>query len=80
MKDGKPYVLHNEAGRTINTSENRSQGYTVCAQTVFASLDDVNYYDTQCAAHAKFKELAAPRRTGVAVMMFESEVPPPNRT
>lgn len=80
MENGKPYVLHNEAGRTINTSEQRSQGYTVCAQTVFTSLADVKYYDTECAAHAKFKELVTPRRTAVAVMLFESEVPPPTRS
>jgi len=36
----------------------RSKGYTVVAYTVFASLDDMKYYDTDCAAHAKLKKVA----------------------
>ncbi|KAK0633157.1 hypothetical protein B0T14DRAFT_417587 [Immersiella caudata] len=34
----------------------RSKGYTVVAETQFSSLDDMNYYDTECAAHTNLKK------------------------
>ncbi|EGS22929.1 uncharacterized protein CTHT_0014070 [Thermochaetoides thermophila DSM 1495] len=52
----KPYILHCHAGQA--KEDPRSKGYTVVAYTVFASLDDMKYYDTDCAAHAKLKKVA----------------------
>ena len=36
----------------------RSHGYTVKATTVFASHNDMVYYDKECPAHAALKHLA----------------------
>jgi len=36
----------------------RAKGYTVVAQAEFATLDDMRYYDTECAAHAALKKVA----------------------
>ncbi|KAI5269653.1 hypothetical protein E4T47_06893 [Aureobasidium subglaciale] len=55
-KDGKPYILRCVAGPAVNDA--RSQGYTLAAQTTFASLDDMKYYDTECEAHAALKAVA----------------------
>ncbi|KAK5075279.1 hypothetical protein LTR64_001484 [Lithohypha guttulata] len=76
VKDGEPYILHNEAGKTINTSEERSKGFTLCGQTTFASQADVDYYDSQCGAHAEFKKFITPRRTDVMVVHVPTEVLP----
>ncbi|KAK5099526.1 hypothetical protein LTR70_002427 [Exophiala xenobiotica] len=77
IKDGKSYILSCDAGKIINTSEPRSQGYTVCGQTTFSTIEDVHYYDNECAAHAKLKSIVTPIRTDAAVMLFESDRPPP---
>lgn len=37
----------------------RSNGYTVVARTVFASLEDMKYYDTECAAHKELRKTAS---------------------
>jgi len=34
----------------------RSKGYTVVAETQFANVDDMKYYDTECAAHMTLKK------------------------
>lgn len=52
----------------MNSSEERSQGFTLCGQTWFASHDDVKYYDAECEAHKEFKKFVAPIRTGVMVV------------
>ncbi|KAK3336396.1 hypothetical protein B0T19DRAFT_37649 [Cercophora scortea] len=56
-KGGKPYILQVRAG--VVGSDPRSNGYTVIAETDFASLDDMNYYDSECAAHANLKKTAS---------------------
>ncbi|OAL40553.1 hypothetical protein AYO20_00289 [Fonsecaea nubica] len=76
QKDGKPYIVSNEASRVINSSEERSQGYTVIAVTTFKSREDVDYYDKGCAAHKKLREFISTRRTGVATVHFESDLGP----
>ncbi|EXJ92070.1 hypothetical protein A1O3_00620 [Capronia epimyces CBS 606.96] len=73
-KDGRPYIVSNEANRVLNTAEERSQGYTLVAVTTFKSREDVEYYDKQCSAHKKVREFIAPRRTGFATLHYESEL------
>ncbi|KAK4938398.1 hypothetical protein LTR66_015097 [Elasticomyces elasticus] len=55
-KNGKPYILSCVAGAAH--SDPRSQGYSLCAQTVFASLEDMKYYDEECEAHNALKAAA----------------------
>ncbi|KAJ9656239.1 hypothetical protein H2198_005090 [Neophaeococcomyces mojaviensis] len=76
VKDGKPYIISNEAGRTLNASEPRAQGYTICVQSTFASMEDVNYYDKECEAHKKLRALAGEVRTDFATMIFGSDLEP----
>ncbi|KAL3422269.1 stress responsive a b barrel domain-containing protein [Phlyctema vagabunda] len=52
-KDGKPYILSLEAGSAVD--DPRAQGYTIVAKSVFKSMDDLKYYDTECAAHQVLK-------------------------
>ncbi|KAK0718880.1 hypothetical protein B0T21DRAFT_374336 [Apiosordaria backusii] len=53
-KDGKPYILYACAGAA--NPDQRSKGYTVVANMKFASLEDMNYYDNECPAHAALKK------------------------
>lgn len=39
--------------------DDRSRGYTVVSKTEFLTLEDMKYYDTECAAHAALKTTAA---------------------
>jgi hypothetical protein len=39
----------------------RSKGFTIVAQTSFASLEDMRYYDTECAAHKNLKMAMGPK-------------------
>ncbi|KAK4947314.1 hypothetical protein LTR10_013682 [Elasticomyces elasticus] len=75
QKNGAPYIFSNEASRVLNSSEERAQGFTVIAITTFDSMEDVEYYDKECAAHKKLREFIATRRTGFATLHFASELP-----
>jgi len=47
----QPFKLHDDP---------RSQGYTLAAQTTFASLEDMKYYDDECVAHKELKTTIVP--------------------
>jgi len=53
MQTGKRYLLTVDPRATIKDS--RNQGYNFVATTEYASMDDLNYYDTDCEAHKKLK-------------------------
>jgi hypothetical protein len=71
---GKPYIVSNEANRILNASKDGG-GYTVMGVTTFRSIEDNDYYDNECEAHAKFKEIVKPRRGGYTVYLIESARP-----
>ena len=52
-QDGKPYILRCEAAKTVD--DPRNQGYSLCAQTTFANIEDMRYYDEKDEAHAALK-------------------------
>lgn len=54
LKNNSPYILSVNASKTY--SDPRNQGFTICARTIFASIEDMQYYDTECAAHQGIKE------------------------
>ncbi|EPS39072.1 hypothetical protein H072_7160 [Dactylellina haptotyla CBS 200.50] len=60
VKDGKPYILSLSAGKTKD--DQRRKGYTLCALSTFASVDDMKYYDTDCEAHKALKAVVATGR------------------
>ncbi|KAF5632716.1 stress responsive A B barrel domain protein [Fusarium sp. NRRL 52700] len=71
-KDGKPYIVSVQAGKA--KADQRSQGFTIVAISTFASQEDFNYYDTQCAAHLELRTFAKSVNEGVAMIYFENEV------
>ena len=55
----------------------RTQGHTLAVRTVFATLEDMRYYDSECEAHKALKVVAAPKRVGdVLAVYFEDAVNP----
>jgi len=69
-KDGKPYILSMKASKLYN--DPRSQGFTLAAQTSFASLEDMKYYDDEDAAHKELKGLVGPKQQGVMVLYMDA--------
>jgi hypothetical protein len=73
VQDGKPYILSVQAGATI--PDPRSQGHTLAVRTVFESLEDMRYYDSECEAHKALKRVAVGKREGdVLAVYFEDAV------
>ncbi|KAF3916505.1 hypothetical protein ABW20_dc0101208 [Dactylellina cionopaga] len=68
LKDGKPYILSLSAGKTKD--DPRRKGFTLCAISVFSSLEDMQYYDTECAAHKALKEVAAGKLEEMPLTVF----------
>ncbi|KAI8951599.1 stress responsive A/B barrel domain-containing protein [Xylaria longipes] len=76
-EDGKPYILSMKTG--VAMSDVRSRGWTVVNKAEFANLEDMQYYDKQCKAHAELKEKVktlgiqggVPR--GIMVVYFEAD-------
>ena len=67
---GKPYIIHVNAGEAID--DQRNQGYTLVATSVFASREDMEYYDNDCEAHAALKAVAKRSHNGAMMVFFES--------
>ncbi|KAI6810139.1 hypothetical protein KC332_g9675 [Hortaea werneckii] len=67
QRDGKPYILSISAHRTLD--DPRSQGYNFVANTTFANIDDVKYYDEQCEAHQKLKAFAKDKVAGPPLVL-----------
>ncbi|KID95583.1 stress responsive A/B barrel domain-containing protein, partial [Metarhizium majus ARSEF 297] len=72
VKDGKPYIQSVTAGPT--KPDQRAQGFTFAAISVFASLEDMEYYDNSCAAHANLKEFAKKAHSGAMMVYLENGV------
>lgn len=70
LQDGKPYILSAAAGPSID--DPRNKGYNISVKTTFASLEDMNYYDTECEAHKALKAVAGPVKEDVLTTYFES--------
>lgn len=58
----------------FNRDEARAQGWTLACKTTFASLKDMEYYDNDCEAHKKLKQVAIPLKEDVMTVWFESAV------
>lgn len=71
-QNGDPYIIRVEAGQT--EEDQRNQGYTVCAKTTFASMDDFEYYDKTCEAHKEIRAFAASVNKGSMMVFFKSVV------
>ncbi|KAF0329818.1 stress responsive a b barrel domain-containing protein [Colletotrichum asianum] len=65
-KDGKPYILSMVVGPAVD--DPRAQGFTIVAKTEFASLEDMKYYDDECAAHGALKSFVKENLTVGGVM------------
>ncbi|KAH7112606.1 hypothetical protein B0J13DRAFT_461242, partial [Dactylonectria estremocensis] len=69
LKDGKPYII---SAKT--KPDQRAQGFTVVAISVFNSINDGNYYETECAAHNEVNKFAKTAHQGVAMIYSGNEV------
>lgn len=69
-QDGKPYILSIRAGHAF--PDQRAQGYTVAIFSVFASKEDMEYYDNECEAHKALKVVAKEVHQGIMTIYFES--------
>ncbi|KAK0389057.1 hypothetical protein NLU13_2633 [Sarocladium strictum] len=72
VKNGKPYIRSVTAGTAKD--DQRAQGYTVAVQSVFDSVDDMIYYDNECAAHGNLKAFAKTVHQGAMMVFFENEL------
>lgn len=70
LKDGKPYILSATVGPTHDDA--RNQGYTLAAYTTFGSVEDMKYYDGECAAHAELKKVARTLHEGMMMVYFNN--------
>ncbi|OBT68463.1 hypothetical protein VE03_02924 [Pseudogymnoascus sp. 23342-1-I1] len=70
LKDGAPYILDIQAGKTF--PDQRAQGYTLAVSTVFKNKEDMLFYDTECTGHASLKKVAMAVHEGVMMVYFES--------
>lgn len=70
LKDDKPYILSATVGPTYD--DMRNQGYTLAALSVFATIDDMKYYDEQCAAHGELKKVAKTLHQGAMMVYFSN--------
>jgi hypothetical protein len=70
-QDSTPYILTCIASRVYNTSESRSEGYTVAVQSTFASREDVEFYDNECPAHKELKKLTSRVHKGVCTLLMD---------
>ncbi|PSN70807.1 hypothetical protein BS50DRAFT_570287 [Corynespora cassiicola Philippines] len=73
LKDGQPYIVAVDAGQTRDDARNK--GFTVCAKTTFASMEDFEFYDKQCPAHSEIKKFASSVNEGSMMVYFTSVVP-----
>lgn len=67
---GKPYIISVTAGEA--KPDQRAQGFTFAAISVFSSVDDMVYYDNECAAHAELKAFAKTVHQGAMMVYFEN--------
>lgn len=70
-QDSVPYIVSCTASRVYNTSEPRSEGYTVAVQSVFASREDVEFYDKECPAHKELKKITTTVNRGLCTLLME---------
>lgn len=71
-QDGKPYIKSVKAGPA--KPDQRAQGFTFAAISVFDSVKDMEYYDNECAAHAELRAFAKNVHSGAMMVYFEDGV------
>ncbi|KHN93829.1 stress responsive A/B barrel domain-containing protein [Metarhizium album ARSEF 1941] len=72
LKHGKPYIRSVVAGPA--EPDQRAQGFTFAAVSVFSSAADMAYYDGECAAHAELRAFARTVHSGAMVVFFENRL------
>ena len=71
-QDSKPYIKSASANAVIPDPAGRNHGFTVAANTVFASLEDMKYYDEDCEAHQAIKAFLKPKIQGAMTVYHET--------
>lgn len=76
LKAGEPYILSVKAGPAFDDA--RNQGYTIAVVSEFRSLEDMKYYDDECAAHQALKKVARSVHQGVMMVFYQDVVTMPS--
>ncbi|OCL10765.1 hypothetical protein AOQ84DRAFT_208966 [Glonium stellatum] len=70
-KDGNQYIIMAKASRTYN--DPRNKGFNFGARTVFASLEDMKYYDETCDAHKEIKATLKGKVEDIMTVYMDSD-------
>ncbi|MCJ1297445.1 hypothetical protein MMC08_000231 [Hypocenomyce scalaris] len=77
VKDNAPYMLSPSISPILPDTLERSHGFTIVAKNAFKSKEDMDYYDSECEAHKKFKEMVGGKleggRAGLLCVDWEGE-------
>jgi hypothetical protein len=58
------------AAANFTHEDPRNQGYTMVARTVFASKEDMDFYDNSCEAHGAIKVLLKPNVAAPPLVVY----------
>jgi len=74
QKDGVPYILSMQAGRVSGSV--LEQGFTIVAKSIFATEEDMEFYETQCLGHLEYKKFLKANAPveGLMSVIFTPEV------
>ncbi|KAF2744046.1 hypothetical protein M011DRAFT_203571 [Sporormia fimetaria CBS 119925] len=76
LKEGKPYILESHA--TAAHEDPRSQGFNFVAHLLFASKEDMDFYDNECQAHVDIKKKLTGKIGGPPLMLYMDSPSVPN--
>lgn len=60
---------------TSDPADSRHKGYTVVLQTKFRTLEDMKYFDEQCAAHQELKNVVKAVKPEPPLVVFFEGTP-----
>ncbi|KAH9859492.1 hypothetical protein IAQ61_011273 [Plenodomus lingam] len=72
LKQNTPYIQSSSAHRLHDDA--RSQGYTLLARTVFASREDMDYFDKEDGAHGGLQAVIRPGLGEMPLVVYSDGV------
>ena len=70
FQDGKVYIHNLTVGEPHQ--DQRAKGWNLAVKSTYDSLEDMEYYDKECTAHAELKRVTAPTREESLVVFYEN--------
>lgn len=56
---------------SIPIPDPRNQGFNMVIKSSFASIEDMQFYDTQCEAHRAVKAVVGPAKEDILTVFYE---------